>query len=77
MSKNLYKVIFNEKRGCMMAVAETTKRTGKSVADAQDPHCSLMLIPSSFTQSYSLLAFSLDLYDARHGKHRFCSEHCG
>lgn len=49
MNKNLYKVIFNEKRGCIMAVAETTKRTGKSVADAQDPHCSLMLIPSSFT----------------------------
>ncbi|WP_368501358.1 ESPR domain-containing protein, partial [Alysiella sp.] len=31
MNKTLYKVIFNKKRGCMMAVAENTKREGKSV----------------------------------------------
>ncbi|WP_144078724.1 two-partner secretion domain-containing protein, partial [Snodgrassella alvi] len=33
MNKNLFKVIFNKKRGQMMAVAENTVRDGKSTAD--------------------------------------------
>ena len=34
MNKNLFKVIFNKKRGQMMAVAENTIREGKSTADS-------------------------------------------
>ena len=34
MNKNCYKVIFNKKRGCMMAVAENTLREGKSAQDS-------------------------------------------
>ncbi|ROW32387.1 hemagglutinin repeat-containing protein, partial [Neisseria animalis] len=33
MNKNRYKVIFNKKRGCMVAVAENTLREGKSAQD--------------------------------------------
>ena len=33
MNKTLYKVIFNKKRGVMVAVAENTLREGKSSAD--------------------------------------------
>ena len=33
MNKTLYKVIFNKKRGAMVAVAENTLRDGKSNAD--------------------------------------------
>lgn len=36
MNKNLYRIIFNKKRGCMMTVAENTTREGKS---AQDSTC--------------------------------------
>ncbi|SUA23733.1 hemagglutinin/hemolysin-like protein [Neisseria gonorrhoeae] len=34
MNKTLYRVIFNRKRGAVVAVAETTKREGKSCADS-------------------------------------------
>lgn len=34
MNKTLYKVIFNKRRGLMMAVAETTVREGKSNGDS-------------------------------------------
>ena len=33
MNKTCYKVIFNKKRGMMMAVAENTTRDGKNVRD--------------------------------------------
>ncbi|MDO5638606.1 MAG: DUF637 domain-containing protein [Neisseria sp.] len=34
MNKRLYKIIFNKKRGCMMAVAENTAREGKTAQDS-------------------------------------------
>ena len=34
MNKNLYRIIFNKKRGCMIAVAENTTREGKSTQDS-------------------------------------------
>ena len=34
MNKHLHKIIFNKKRGCMMAVAEHAAREGKSTQDS-------------------------------------------
>ncbi|ULJ59719.1 hemagglutinin repeat-containing protein [Wielerella bovis] len=67
MNKTLYRVIFNRKRGAMVAVAETTKREGKSCADTDsgsvhvetNPTSSITLRSSAF--SISLLGFSLCL----------------
>lgn len=35
MNKRCYKVIFNKKRSCMMAVAENVHRDGKSMQDSE------------------------------------------
>ncbi|WP_372338203.1 ESPR domain-containing protein, partial [Neisseria bergeri] len=35
MNKTLYRVIFNRKRGAVVAVAENAKREGKNTADTQ------------------------------------------
>ena len=67
MNKTLYRVIFNRKRGCMMVVAETAKRKGKSCADTDsssvhvetNPIGSIALRSRAF--SISLLSFSLFL----------------
>ncbi len=58
MNKTLYKVIFNKKRGCMMAVAENTLRDGKSTQDSNAGHVSDMP-EASF--SLKLSQFSLQL----------------
>ena len=42
MNKNLFKVIFNKKRGQMMAVAENTIREGKSTADSTAGSAAIM-----------------------------------
>ena len=62
MNKTLYRVIFNRKRGCMMVVAETAKREGKSCADTDsssvhvetNPIGSIALRSRAFSMSFSL-----------------------
>ncbi|WP_338809295.1 hemagglutinin repeat-containing protein [Neisseria leonii] len=60
MNKAFYKVIFNQRRGCMMAVAENVKREGKSVADTQDKNHSAH-ISAGFVQTFSILSFSVSM----------------
>ena len=67
MNKTLYRVIFNRKRGCMMVVAETAKREGKSCADTDSGSVHVETNPingfalRSRAFSISLLGFSLFL----------------
>ena len=67
MNKTLYKVIFNKKRGAMVAVAENTLRDGKSNADTTGGSVHLngshtlsgSLNPASPTARLGTLSFSL------------------
>ena len=67
MNKTLYKVIFNKKRGAMVAVAENTLRDGKSNADTTAGSVHLdgrhalsgSLNPTSPTTRLGVLGFSL------------------
>lgn len=65
MNKTLYRVIFNRKRNTMVAVAETTKREGKSCADSDSGSVHIPSVPSCSTRShafcFSALGFSLCL----------------
>ena len=67
MNKTLYRVVFNCKRGAMVAVAETTKREGKSCADSDSGSVHVPSVSSSpthskaFSFSFSLLGFCLCL----------------
>lgn len=65
MNKTLYRVIFNRKRGAVVAVAETTKREGKSCADSGSGSVyvkSVSFIPThSKAFCFSALGFSLCL----------------
>ncbi len=70
MNKTLYRVIFNRKRGAVVAVAETTKREGKSCADSDSGSAHVKSVPFGTTHapvcrsnifSFSLLGFSLCL----------------
>ena len=67
MNKTLYRIIFNRKRGCMMVVAETAKREGKSCADTDSGSVHVETNPingfalRSRAFSISLLGFSLFL----------------
>ena len=70
MNKTLYRVIFNHKRGAVVAVAETTKREGKSCADSDSGSAHVKSVPFGTTHapicrsnifSFSLLGFSLCL----------------
>ena len=65
MNKTLYRVIFNRKRGAMVAVAEITKREGKSCADTDSGSVHVPSVSSSSTHSqafsFSLLGFCLCL----------------
>ncbi|HEZ0793452.1 TPA: ESPR domain-containing protein, partial [Neisseria meningitidis] len=70
MNKTLYRVIFNRKRGAVVAVAETTKREGKSCADSDSGSAHVKSVPLGTTHapvcrsnifSFSLLGFSLCL----------------
>ena len=70
MNKTLYRVIFNRKRGAVVAVAETTKREGKSCADSDSGGAHVKSVPFGTTHapicrsnifSFSLLGFSLCL----------------
>ncbi|WP_118847201.1 hemagglutinin repeat-containing protein, partial [Neisseria lactamica] len=70
MNKTLYRVIFNRKRGAVVAVAETIKREGKSCADSDSGGAHVKSVPFGTTHapicrsnifSFSLLGFSLCL----------------
>lgn len=70
MNKTLYRVIFNRKRGAMVAVAETTKREGKSCADSDSGSVHVKSVPFGTAHapircsnlfSFSLLGFCLCL----------------
>lgn len=55
MNKQYYKVIFNKKRGCMMAVAENVNRDGKSV---QDSGAASVRVNGAASVSSALAAFT-------------------
>nr|WP_118811130.1 hemagglutinin repeat-containing protein [Neisseria lactamica] len=65
MNKTLYRVIFNRKRGAVVAVAETTKREGKSYADSGSGGVHVPSVSFTPTHSkafcFSALGFSLCL----------------
>lgn len=65
MNKTLYRVIFNRKRGAVVAVAETTKREGKSYTDSGSGGVHVPSVSFTPTHSkafcFSALGFSLCL----------------
>ncbi|MBP6115608.1 MAG: filamentous hemagglutinin N-terminal domain-containing protein, partial [Neisseriaceae bacterium] len=58
MNKQCYKIIFNQKRGQMMVVAENTVRAGKSPADGETGFSGTVTAPR---RRFKLLSFSLML----------------